>query len=62
MKEKTFECEICGKREKSLDGTTPKCCGKPMKQIPLDVCTQPSHAENVRNMDDEEPCDDGRAG
>jgi hypothetical protein len=62
MKEKKYECEICGKREKTSDGKTPDCCGKPMKQLPLDVCIQPSHAENARNIDTEEPCDEGRAG
>ena len=62
MKEKTYECKICGKREKTSGGKNPVCCGKPMKQLHLDVCVQPSHAEHARNIDIEEPCDDGRAG
>ena len=62
MKEKNYECEICGKKEKTSDDKTPECCGKPMKQLPLDICIQPSHAEHVRNTEVEEPCDDGRAG
>jgi hypothetical protein len=61
MEEKTYVCEECGKTIKTVE-ETPKCCGKPMKQLPLDVCTQPSHAEHARPMDNEEPCDDGRAG
>jgi len=44
------------------DGNIPECCGETMKEIPLDVCTQPAHAEHARPMRDDEPCDDGRAG
>ncbi|KYK27791.1 hypothetical protein AYK20_02090 [Thermoplasmatales archaeon SG8-52-1] len=62
MNEKTYECEKCGKKVKKSDGNKPKCCGKPMKQLPLNVCLQPAHAEHARPMDDNEPCDDGRAG
>jgi transposase-like protein len=59
---KKFKCKDCGKTVENKDGTIPKCCGKPMKQLPLDVCMQPAHAENARLMNDDEPCDDGRAG
>lgn len=62
MKEKTYLCKECGKEIKKTDDEVPECCGKPMKQVPLDVCLQPAHAEHSRPMDDEEPCDDGRAG
>ena len=59
---KNYKCETCGKIVKSKKGSVPKCCGKPMKQLPLDICIQPAHAEHARPMEDEEPCDDGRAG
>jgi hypothetical protein len=59
---KNYKCESCGKIVKVKEGIVPKCCGKPMKQLPLNICIQPAHAENARPMDDEEPCDDGRAG
>lgn len=60
--EVNYECEKCGKKKKSSDGTTPKCCGKFMKKIPLDVCTQPHSAEYSGPFEENEPCDDGRAG
>jgi len=58
----TYECKKCGKTIIVTDGKLPYCCNKPMKKIPLDICTQPSHAEHTRPMDDENACDDGRAG
>lgn len=58
----TFVCEYCGKKITVSDGSTPECCDKSMKKLPLDVCTQPAHAEHARPMESEEPCDDGRAG
>jgi hypothetical protein len=61
MKE-NYKCEICGKTVTVSDGSIPNCCGKPTKQLPLDVCTQPAHAEHARPMRHDEPCDDGRAG
>lgn len=57
-----YKCEICGKTISTSDKKVPNCCGKPMKQLPLDICVQPSHAEHTRPMDKEEPCDDGRSG
>lgn len=57
-----FECKNCGKKVVVSDGSIPSCCGKPMNKIPLDICLQPSHAEHMRPMESEEPCDDGRAG
>ena len=57
-----YECEECGKKVKVEDGETPDCCGKTMKKVTLDACTQPAHAEHARTMDSDEPCNDGRAG
>jgi len=31
-----------------------------MKKTPLDICTQPVHAEHSRPMDEEDACDDFR--
>ncbi len=58
----TYKCELCGKNIEVTDGMVPSCCGKPMKKMPLDICIQPAHAEHARPMDDENACDDGRAG
>ena len=58
----TFVCNNCGKKITISDDITPECCGRPMKKLPLDVCTQSAHAEHARPMESEEPCDDGRAG
>jgi hypothetical protein len=60
--EETFQCENCGKNIKVTDGTNPKCCGKPMKKVSLDICTQPAHAEHARPMAEEDACNDFRAG
>ena len=60
--EENYECEICGKKIKIKDGRAPNCCGKPMKKMSLDICTQPAHAEHARPMDNEDACDDGRSG
>lgn len=57
-----YRCENCGKEVIMTDDSIPECCGEPMGEIPLDICTQPAHAEHARPMEDEEPCDDGRAG
>lgn len=58
---KKYKCEVCGKTIVT-DKKTPKCCGKPMKQLPMDLCLQPAHAEHARPMEKEDACDDGRAG
>ena len=57
-----YRCKKCGNELILTDGNIPECCGETMKEIPLDVCTQPAHAEHARPMRDDEPCDDGRAG
>ena len=62
MKEVTYECENCGKTIKVKKGVKPKCCDKLMKNISLDICTQPAHAEHSRPMEEENACDDFRAG
>jgi len=61
MKE-SYKCEDCGKTIEVTDGKVPICCGKPMAKMPLDICLQPAHAEHARPMEDEDACDDGRAG
>ena len=33
-----------------------------MKQLPLDICTQPAHAEHARPMVAMDACDDFRGG
>ena len=60
--EEAYKCENCGKNIKTTDEIVPHCCGKPMKKIPLDICTQPAHAEHARPMDSEDACNDGRSG
>lgn len=62
MKEINYECEKCGKRVKTSEDKIPKCCNIPMKKIPLDICTQPAHAEHSRPMDEENACNDFRGG
>jgi hypothetical protein len=57
-----YQCEKCGNIKISKGGSIPKCCGIPMKNIPLDICLQPAHAEHARPMNDEDACDDFRAG
>lgn len=61
MDSKEYKCENCGKKVKDT-GDNPECCGKKMKQLPLDVCIQPQHAEHTRSDDIDEPCDEGRSG
>lgn len=56
---KKYKCEVCGKIVTVSDNKVPKCCGKPMKQLPMDLCLQPAHAEHARPMDKEDACDDG---
>lgn len=55
-----YTCEKCGKvtvlaeRDKQ-----PECCGEPMKQNPLEVCTAPHDAETYRARNPDDACDDG---
>lgn len=62
LKEETYECKNCGKIVRVSNGKHPSCCDKPMVKLPLDICTQPAHAEHARPMEDEDTCDDFRAG
>ena len=65
INEEIYECKNCKKIVKVSDGKVPECCGEPMKKKVLQdvlICTQASHAESTRSMDEEEACDDGRAG
>ena len=61
MKE-SYKCKECGKIVEVTDGIIPVCCDKPMIKVPLDICTQPAHAEHARPMEHENACDDGRSG
>lgn len=62
MSEIQFICEKCGNKIKTSVGIKPECCGQLMKQIPLNICNEPVHAESARTINSDEPCDDGRAG
>ena len=62
MNQVEYQCSPCRKKLKSQNGTIPLCCGQPMKQIKLDVCTKPHSAEYSGPYEEDEPCDDGRAG
>jgi len=58
---KGYQCEDCGRTEIVSDGSVPHCCGKPMQEVPLDVCMKPpADAESARFTDDDEACDDSR--
>lgn len=61
-KKKGYQCTSCKKTKIVDDDTIPTCCGHKMKQVPLEICMQPSHAEHARPMNNEEPCDDFREG
>ncbi|MDG6218936.1 MAG: hypothetical protein QCI00_05810 [Candidatus Thermoplasmatota archaeon] len=62
MNQIEYRCDKCGKKIGFKEGDPPICCGKPMKQVPLDICTQPHNAEYSGPFEEDEPCDDGRAG
>jgi hypothetical protein len=60
----TYECVTC-KRTATVENLEDlsKCCGKPMKKkITRQICLQPAHAEHARPMEDEDACDEFRAG
>ncbi len=63
MKEE-HECVECGKTALADPADPGECCGKPMvkKQVELEPCTNPPGHETTRPGDDEDACDDGRAG
>jgi len=59
----TYECLSCKRTALVEEGqSVPRCCGKPMKKIPREICLQSSHSEAARSMDDESACDDFRGG
>lgn len=61
--DQAYECEICkGQLMARTGASTPQCCGRAMKNIPLEQCTLSATAEHARLDDDDEPCDDGRSG
>ena len=60
--EDTYKCSLCGKTMKINTAETPICCEKPMDKVPLDICTQPAHPEHARPMEQEDACDEFRAG
>ena len=62
-KNHAFECEQC-KSQVMIDAgdSVPECCGRKMRSIPLDQCTLTLTAEHSRFDQDDDPCDDGRAG
>ena len=59
-----YECATC-RRTATIteDEHAPICCGKTMnRRIPREICLQPTHAEHARPMEDEDACDEFRAG
>lgn len=58
---KIYQC-LTSKRtvRVSEDETIPFCCDEKMKEIPQEICLQPSHPEHARPMENDNPCDDGR--
>ena len=60
----TYECITC-KRTVTIQENkdVPTCCGKLMKKkILKEICLQPTHAEHARPMENEDACDEFRAG
>ena len=62
MKTKAYRCLKCGKERITQENENLECCGQEMEQIPLDQCTQPHESEYSGPFEEDEPCDDGRAG
>lgn len=57
----SYKCDDCGKEiTKEESKENPVCCGKKMKQLPLDICLHPNDPEAARNIREDEPCDQGR--
>jgi hypothetical protein len=63
MSKVEYECQTC-KRTETVEETEPipTCCGTFMKKTTREICLQPAHAEHARPMEDEDACDDFRAG
>jgi len=62
MVKRIYKCPSCGKQITSSEEKQFECCGKTMKQLPLDQCTQPHSAEYAGPFEEDEPCDNGRKG
>lgn len=60
METKTYKCQECGHETVvKASAAVPDCCGKKMREIPLDPCVKAHNAENARLSDSDEACDDG---
>ena len=58
-----YRCANCqGEVQAPADENTPECCGQPMNKVPMEPCTLSTTAEHSRLNEENEPCDDGRAG
>lgn len=57
-----YQCMSCKRTVNAKSNEIPKCCGKSMKKIPIEICLQPSHSEHSRPMEDEDACNDFRSG
>jgi hypothetical protein len=55
-----YKCKTCGSTEMAPEDKAPECCGEPMEL--LDVCTTAPSAEFARPFNEDDACDDGRAG
>lgn len=64
MTAKMYRCVSCKKTipVDEVEENEPTCCGRPMEEVPEELCTQPAQPEHARPMREDEPCDDGRAG
>lgn len=62
-KKKTYQCKTCRKAVYGEAEDVPECCGEEMAVVgDPNTCTQSSTAEHARAGNNDEPCDDGRAG
>ncbi len=65
MENQAYTCEKCGKGIEMQDSSMvpPECCEQTMKAVEsLPVCEMSETAEHSRLMDENDPCNDGRAG
>jgi hypothetical protein len=62
MEEKNYKCYNCGRVVRSNQVGTIMCCGHAMVEMELDKCTNPGNPEAYRFNNDDDACDDGRAG
>jgi endogenous inhibitor of DNA gyrase (YacG/DUF329 family) len=59
MADKVYECPDCGQQVVvAEESASPDCCGKPMRQIPLENCAKAPAAEHARLRDEDDACDD----